>query len=112
MAKKKANNNKAKALSKSEILNQLAERTKLSKKEVGTVIDELTNLIGEELSNKKGARVFNLPGLLKLYVQHKPATKAAERKNPFTGQMQMYPAKPAKDVVKARPLKALKDQVQ
>jgi hypothetical protein len=50
--------------------------------------------------------------LLKLYVQHKPATKAAERKNPFTGQMQMYDAKPAKDVVKARPLKALKDGVQ
>jgi len=111
MAKKKATN-KAKPLSKSDILNQLAERTKLSKKEVSAVLDELTGLIGEELANKKGARVFNLPGLLKLYVQHKDATKAAERKNPFTGQMQMYPAKPAKDVVKARPLKALKDTVQ
>jgi nucleoid DNA-binding protein len=111
MAKKKANN-KAKPLSKSEVLNQLAERTKLSKKEVSSVIDELSNLIVEELANKKGARVFNLPGLVKLYVQHKPATKAAERKNPFTGQMQMYPAKPAKDVPKARPLKALKDVVQ
>jgi hypothetical protein len=79
---------------------------------VTAVLDELTNIIGEELANKKGARIFNLPGLLKLYVQHKPATKAAERKNPFTGQMQMYDAKPAKDVVKARPLKALKDVVQ
>jgi nucleoid DNA-binding protein len=111
MAKKKAAT-KAKPLTKSEILNQLAERTNLSKKEVTAVLDELTNIIGEELANKKGARIFNLPGLLKLYVQHKPATKAAERKNPFTGQMQMYDAKPAKDVVKARPLKALKDVVQ
>lgn len=111
MAKKKANN-KAKPLSKSEILNQLAERTKLSKKEVGSVIDELSNLIVEELGNKKGSRVFNLPGLVKLYVQHKPAKKAEERINPFTKQMQLYPAKPARDVPKARPLKALKDVVQ
>jgi len=110
MAKKAAN--KAKPLTKSEILNQLAERTELSKKEISTVMDELANLIGEELANKKGARVFNLPGLLKLYVQHKPATKARMAKNPFTGQMQQYEAKPAKDVVKARPLKALKDVVQ
>jgi nucleoid DNA-binding protein len=111
MVKKKAAS-KTKPLSKSDILNQLVERTSLSKKEVTSVMDELSKLIGEELANKKGARIFNLPGLLKLYVQHKPATKAAERKNPFTGQMQMYPAKPAKDVVKARPLKALKDVVQ
>ena len=110
MAKKKATS-KAKPLSKSEILNQLAERTNMSKKEVTTVMDELARLIGEELANKKGARVFNLPGLLKLYVQHKPATKERMAKNPFTGEMQKYEAKPAKDVVKARPLKALKDVV-
>lgn len=110
MAKKAADG--AKPLTKTEILNRLAERTELSKKEVSAVMDELTNLIGEELSNKDGAQVFNLPGLLKLYVQHKPATEARMAKNPFTGEMQQYAAKPAKDVVKARPLKALKDVVQ
>ena len=111
MAKKKAAT-KAKPMTKSEILNQLAERTELSKKEVSAVLEELTNLIGEELSNKKGARVFNLPGLLKLYVQHKPATKEREGINRFTGEPMIYKAKPAQDVVKARPLKALKDMVQ
>ncbi len=108
MAKKKAAP-KAKALTKTEILNLLAERTELSKKDVGLVIEELTNLIGEELSNKKGARTFNLPGLVKIFVQHKPATKERQAISPFTKEMTTYAAKPAHDVVKVRALKALRD---
>lgn len=111
MAKKKAAT-KVKPLTKSEILNRLAERTELSKKEVSSVMDELTNLIGEELANKKGARVFNVPGLLKIYVQHREAKPKRTGKDPFTGEMREFAAKPAHDVVKARPLKALKDVVQ
>lgn len=111
MAKKKAGS-KAKPLSKSEILNQLAERTKLSKKEVSTVLDELSSLIGEELGNKKGSRVFNIPGLLKIYVQHKPATKEREGIDPFTKQPKVFKAKAAYDKVKARPLKGLQDVVK
>jgi hypothetical protein len=44
-------------------------------------------------------------------VQHKPATKARKGINPFTGQEQMFQAKPARSVVKVRPLKNLKDMV-
>lgn len=112
MAKKKKAATKAKPLTKSEILNQLAERTELSKKEVSTVMDELAALIGDELSDKKGARVFNIPGLLKIYVQHREAKPKRVGKDPFTGEMREFAAKPAHDVVKARPLKALKDTVQ
>ena len=101
-----------KPLTKSEILNRLAERTELTRKEVTLVMDELAGLIGEELADETGPRVFNLPGLLKIYVHRKPATQEQEKMNPFTKQMQIYKAKPASDVVKARPLKALKDVVQ
>jgi nucleoid DNA-binding protein len=55
--------------------------------------------------------VFTLPGLLKLTVSRKPATKAKEGRNPFTGETIMIKAKPARNVVRARVLKAVKDAV-
>ena len=100
-----------KPMSKTEILNALAENTGLSKKEVTAVLDELGSLIGSSLS-KKGPGVFNLPGLMKIKVQRKPATKAATRPNPFKpGEMMTVAAKPARNVVKVSPLKGLKDMV-
>jgi len=100
-----------KPLSKTEILNALVEKTELSKKEVGSVLDGLSEIIGESLS-KNGPGVFNMPGLLKIQVQRKPATKATTRPNPFKpGEMMNVAAKPARNVVKVRPLKALKDMV-
>jgi len=53
--------------------------------------------------------VFNLPGLLKVMVVRKPATEARKGINPFTGQETIFKAKPARNVVKIRPLKGLKD---
>jgi nucleoid DNA-binding protein len=99
-----------KPMSKSEILNVLAERTGQSRKEVGSVLDELANLIGESIG-KKGPGVFNIPGLMKITVLHKPATKARKGINPFTKEEQLFKAKPARNVVKVRPLKALKEMV-
>ena len=99
-----------KAKTKSEILITLAESTGLSKKDVAGVFDELATLIGKDLG-KKGPGVFNLPGLLKIKVTRKPATKARKGKNPFTGEEMMFAAKPARNVVKAVPLKSLKDAV-
>jgi nucleoid DNA-binding protein len=52
-----------------------------------------------------------VPGLMKLVVQRKPATKARKGINPFTGEETMFKAKPARNVVKIRPLKNLKDMV-
>ena len=104
MAKAKAR----KPLTKSEIQNGLAEATGLSKKEIGSVFDALSDMISANLG-KKGPGVFNIPGLMKIAVQHKPAVPARRGINPFTKEEQMFKAKPARNVVKVRPLKGLKD---
>jgi nucleoid DNA-binding protein len=101
----------AKPMTKTEVYSALADRTGLSKKQVSQFFDELGQLISEQLG-KKGPEVFNVPGLMKLTVKHKPATKAGKRMNPFTKQEQMYPAKPASKAVRVRPLKSLKDMVK
>lgn len=100
----------AKAMTKTEILTALAEGTDLSKKDVASVLDELATLIGKSLG-KRGPGVFNLPGLLKVKVIRKPATKAHKGINPFTKEETVFKAKPARNVVKIQPLKALKDMV-
>ncbi len=107
MAKKAATQ---KPMTKTEILASLAESTGLSKKEVGSVIEELGNLIGSNLG-KKGPGVFNVPGLMKVKVVRKEAKPARKGINPFTGEEQMFKAKPAHNVVKILPLKGLKDMV-
>ena len=58
---------------------------------------------------KNGVGEFTIPALMKLSVKHKPATKARKGTNPFTGEEMMFKAKPAKRVVKVRPLKKLKE---
>ena len=93
-----------------EIFAKLAESTGLSKKQIASVFDGLSELIKTELG-KKGPGLFVVPGLLKLKVVRKPATKAGQRLNPFTKQMMNVPAKPARNVVKALPLKSLKEMV-
>jgi len=89
-----AKNGDKKPMSKTDILNALAESSGLSKKQVGAVMDGLAALISKNLS-KKGPEVFNVPGLMKIIVVHKPATKARKGINPFTGQETMFKAKPA-----------------
>ena len=100
-----------KSITKSETYHQLAEMTGLSRKQVAAVFDELANLISRNLG-KKGPGVFALPGLVKLKVVHKPARPARKGINPFTKEEQMFKAKPARNVVKAIPFKALKDMVK
>jgi nucleoid DNA-binding protein len=99
---------KAKAATKSEILKSLAEGACLTRKQAAAVLDGLTCMIKDALG-KKGVGVFTIPGLVKLRVVHKPATKARKGINPFTGQETIFKAKPARNVVKANALKALKD---
>ena len=101
---------KAKQRTKAEIFAKLAEDSGLSKKQISTVFEHLAELIKSELG-KKGPGVFVVPGLLKLKVVRKPATKAGERLNPFTKVMMKVEAKPARNVVKALPLKSLKEMV-
>jgi nucleoid DNA-binding protein len=101
----------AKPATKSEILVCIAETTELSRKQVASVFDALTGCIKNAVG-KKGPGVFALPGLLKIMVVQKPATKAHKGINPFTKQEQMFKAKPARKVIKVRPLKALKDMAK
>ncbi|MET0355412.1 MAG: HU family DNA-binding protein [Cellvibrio sp.] len=90
------------------ILQQIADATELSKKQVQAVLDELTNVIEGHIK-KKGIGEFVLPGLLKIITVKKPATKARKGINPFTGEEVTFKAKPASTSVKVRPLKKLKE---
>ena len=99
-----------KAATKAEIFQQIAEKTGVSKKDVAGVFDALSELIGKELG-KKGPGQFIIPGLLKLKVVRKPATKAKEGINPFTKEKMIIKAKPARNGIKAVPRKALKELV-
>ncbi len=92
------------------VYTALAETTGLGKQEVAAVFSALGELIAKELG-KKGPGQFVLPGLLKLKVVRKPATKARPGTNPFTGEPMTIQAKPARNVVRALPLKALKEMV-
>jgi nucleoid DNA-binding protein len=107
---KKAAAAKSKPMSKSEIYATLAERTSLSKKDIGSVFDEMTKLMEESLG-KKGPRVFNVPGLMKVYVHQRKASPARMGRNPATGEEVQIPARPAKEVIKVRALKGLKEMI-
>ena len=74
------------------------------------VIDGMSDLIGRHL-DKKGAGEFVLPGLFKIATIRKPATKARKGINPFTKEEVVFKAKPARTVIKVRPLKKLKEMV-
>ena len=95
-------------LTKSQLFTTIAENTELKKKDIVAVFDELATLINGHVK-RNGAGVFTLPGLLKIKVIRKPATKARKGINPFTGEPTVFKAKPARNVVKAQPLKNLKE---
>jgi nucleoid DNA-binding protein len=110
-----AENNKTttgKAASKSAVYQELAAETGLTRKQIAAVFDGLSKIIKRELSGKKGPGVFTVPGLLKLKLVRKPATKARPGINPFTKEPITIKAKPARNVVKALPLKSLKEMVK
>ena len=111
MAKKKAKKKASvKPLTKSEIVSGIADTTGLTKKDVGSVFEAMADQIKKSLG-KKGPGAYTVPGLMKLVVQRKPATKARKGINPFTREETVFKAKPACNVVKIRPLKNLKDMV-
>lgn len=99
-------------MTKAQLYAAIAENTNLSKKDVIAVFDELNTLIGRHIK-KRSAGVFTLPGLLKITTVKKPARKAQKNvPNPFKqGETMDIAAKPARTVVKVRPLKRLKDMV-
>ena len=117
VAKKAAAKKKASAVAgvkkpptKSEIMTSIAESTELSRKQVASVFEALNGLIQDNLK-PRGPGTFSVPGLMKIRVNKKPATKARKGINPFTGEETVFKAKPARKVVKVLPLKNLKDMV-
>lgn len=101
---------KKKTMTKSEVTGSIADSTGLQKKEIASVFAELGGLIGKELG-RRGPGTFTVPGLMKIRVVRKPATKARQGINPFTGEETTFKAKPARNVVKVTALKGLKDMV-
>lgn len=101
-----------KALTKNELLTTLSEKTGLSRKEVSSVLDALQNVVQNQIS-KRGPGVAVIPGMVKILKIHKPARPARKNvPNPFKpGELMNVAAKPAKNVVKVRPLKSLKEAV-
>lgn len=98
------------AYTKSQLYTHISEETGLSRKDVSNVFDSLSGVIEGHVKNR-GAGEFKLPGLLKVKINKKPATKAKKNvPNPFRpGEFMDVKAKPARRVVKVLALKALKD---
>ena len=96
---------------KSEIMNNLAEATGLTKKEVAGVLEALTQEIENNIAKKGSAGMFTIPGLCKIVVRNKPALPKRQVRNPGTGEMVWAKPRPASKQVKIRPLKGLKDMV-
>ena len=102
---------KVRAPSKSEVLNNLAAATNLSRKEVSAVLEALGADINKAIG-KKGAGVYQIPGLCKIVRKQNPARPAREGTDPRTGEKVMFKPKPASTTVKVRALKSLKDMVK
>ncbi|MEX0938301.1 MAG: HU family DNA-binding protein [Pirellulales bacterium] len=100
----------AKPMNKTEFINSLSGSTGLSKEQVSNVLEGLRNLISENLS-EGGPGAVSIPGLMKVKVVRKPAVPERKGLNPFTKEETVFKAKPARNVVKIQPLKALKDAV-
>ena len=96
------------APTKSDILNHIVKETGLSRKDASATLDALGGIIRKSL---RGGGIFTMPGLLKMKVVKKPATKEREGTNPFTGAKMLFKAKPASKKVRVLPLKGLKAMV-
>lgn len=107
MAKSKSAAGKVR--SKSDVYRELAESNGITRKQVAGVFEGMSAMIKKDLT--KGPGVFAVPGLMKIMVIKKPATKAREGINPFTKEKTVFKAKPARRIVRVRPLKALKAMV-
>jgi nucleoid DNA-binding protein len=100
----------AKPLSKSSLIDSIVKIVGdgFAKRDVKEVLEALAKVGHREL---KKTGVFVTPGLARFVVVKKPATKERQGINPFTKEPTVFKAKPARKVVKARPVKAVKDAI-
>lgn len=97
---------KEKGMTKAQIVSELSSKVGISKSQVNDLFVSLLGIIEGEL---KGNRPTVIPGLVKISVKRKEATKSRKGINPFTKEEITIKAKPARNVVKVKPLKGLKD---
>jgi DNA-binding protein HU-beta len=97
----------SKLMPKSEIVRKISEQlSDVTQSDIKRVLDALVD-VGRAGLKESGA--FLVPGFAIFQVTEKPATAAHEGVNPFTKEPMIFKAKPASKVVRARPIKALKD---
>merc|ERR1719499_1752346 len=97
---------KAAAMTKGALADALATQNELKKSQGSKLLDTLATVAAAEL--KKSGK-FTIPGVCMVKTRLKPATKAGKRE--MFGKMQIVKAKPAKTVVKAYPVAALKKSI-
>lgn len=100
----------SKARSKGDVYRSIGDLVGVHRRDVAAVFAGLGALIKADLG-KGGAGAFKVPGLMRITVKRKPATKARMGINPFTKEQVMLKAKPARNVVRVRPLAGLKEMV-
>ena len=99
-------------LAKSQIVRTIADDTGLSRRDVAAVMKSLGELIRAHVK-PRSCGLFRLPGMLRISVVRKPATKARKGiPNPFRpGETMDVPAKPASRRVRIYALKGLRDMI-
>jgi len=100
-----------KKLTKAQLVNEFAEKSVLSKREIQTVLDELVNILKRELGSR-GPGEFVLPGVVKFKVRTIAARRERKGIDPFTGEERIFKSKPASKRIRVSALKKLKDLVK
>jgi nucleoid DNA-binding protein len=96
-----------KAMTKSQFVAHLADKAEVTKKQIDTILGEIVEVIRKEVG-PGGPKKFVFPGLARFTLKQKPAVKGGEKKiNPLTKTEYITKDKPAQNVVRARPVKAL-----
>lgn len=111
-AAKPAAKKSAKAMTKSQFIASLAEKTELSKKQVDTLLNEIIEAIKSQLGGK-GPGKFVFPGLARMTLTHREGVKGGVTKvNPLNGKTYVTKDKPAYNQIKIRPIKSLKEALK
>ena len=100
----------SKPRSKSDVYSTIAQHAGIHRRDVAAVFHAMAAMIKADLS-KNGSGIFSVPGMMRITVKRKPATKERQGVNPFTKEPMTIKAKPARNVVRVRPLRALKAMV-
>ena len=109
-AKRKPAKEPPRPLTQKAFFRELAGASGLTQEQLEKLFEALGKIIKRQLG-KKGPGQLTVAGLFKVVGKRKPAVRARKGINPFTGQLQSFPGRPARTVVKLRPLKKLKDLV-